>query len=120
MSKSFRRGEIWMVDFPKGNDYIIKGYRPAIVVSTDIVNTNVGCKTATVIPLTSSPSKGDLLSHIKIKANSGVNKLKGDSTALCEQLTTVNKDVIRFCLGRVDDRELEEVNSSMLNFLGLI
>ena len=80
-------------------------------------NRNFDCQIATVIPLTTSLLKGDFETHIKIKANADTNTLKGDSVAPIEQITTVNKENVRFCLGRLSDCEIELINNALKEFL---
>ena len=117
MAKSVRKYEIWMCNLPVDNT-ITKGYRPCVIVSNDYGNTNPDCGIASVVPMTSSVIKGDLPTHIKIEVGEN-NKLKTSSIALTEQITTISKDSIRFCLGRLNDCEKEKIDKAVLIALGL-
>ena len=120
MAKSVRRNEIWMVQFNSETNGLTRGYRPAIVVSNDFANTNRDCMITTVVPLTSSTIKGGLPTHVRIKANDKTNKLNGDSIALTEQLITVNRENdIRFCLGKLTDEEVVELNKALMISVGI-
>ena len=117
MASVVKRGEILMVDLlnqdKKGS--VMRGFRPAIIISNDLANsTGTIC---TVVPLISNAVKGEQPTHVVISdAN---NQLKCKSTALCEQPITVNKDQVRFCLGRVEREELKKIDQALLVSMGI-
>lgn len=119
MAKSVRKYEIWMCNFPQENS-LIKGYRPCVVVSNNFTNTNPECGIATVVPLTSSNLKGGLPTHMEVFPNVNINKLKSSSIVLAEQMTTVNKDDIRFCLGKLTLEQSETLDKVVMIALGIM
>ena len=93
----------------------MRGFRPAIIVSNDLANsTGTIC---TVVPLTSNVTKVEQPTHVVI--SNANNQLKCKSTTLCEQLITVNKDQVRFCLGRVEREELKKIDQALLVSMGI-
>ena len=118
MAKSVRKYEIWMCDLGANNT--MQGYRPCIIVSNEFTNTNKDCCVATIIPMTTSKTQGQLPTHIKINANEKINKLKGSSTALAEQIITINKDNIKFCLGKISSKEIGLIDKAVLVSLGYL
>ena len=117
MAKSLRKYEIWMTELEGGNN-LVTGYRPCVVVSNDFSNTNPECGIATVIPLTSSSLKGGLPTHCAINPNPKRNRLKAPSIALAEQIRTVDKDLVKFCLGRLSYDEIQLLDKAILISLG--
>lgn len=107
-----KRGGIW---------YIESGYcstvgseqrpgRPAIVVSND--KNNKSGKTVEVVYLTTQP-KRDLPTHVTIHSTSR------ESTAICEQITTVAVERFGDYCGEATAREMAQVNTAMLISLDL-
>ena len=116
-------GEIWMTDFCAGiqdKTSMIKGYRPAVIVSNEMTNTNPESGFALVVPVASNQSKGACGSHVTLNHLFGTNKLKVTSTALCEQIITVEKSQVRFCLGKVTMEELEQLDQALMVSLGIM
>ena len=83
-------GDIYYADLSqvmRGN-HIQTGRRPVIVVSNDICN--YFSWAITIVPLTSRLKRPDIPTHVMIKEDG----LKCLSMALCEQITTVDKDLL--------------------------
>jgi len=92
-SMSFKRGEIYYIE----NSFATTGSeqrpgRPAVIVSND--NNNERSTTVEVVYLTTQP-KTDLPTHVLIRS------LSRESTAICEQITTVAMERIGTFKGRV-------------------
>ena len=122
MAKSVRRGEIWMTDLlneDRKESSVMRGFRPCIVVSNEYTNTNPNSTIAMVIPLTSNALKGAMPTHVEVSKNESINRLKMTSTAPCEQITTCEKNQIRFFLGRVSDDEMKLIDQAILTALGM-
>lgn len=117
MASIVKRGEIWMVDSlneeRKGS--VMRGFRPAVIISNDLAN--ISGTICTVVPLTSNAAKGEQSTHVVISNEN--NQLRCSSIALCEQPTTVNKDQVRFCLGRVEREELKKIDRALLVSMGI-
>ena len=80
-----KRYEIWRAELPSAaNSHVQQGVRPVIIVSNDAANTH--SPVVTVVPLTSQCKK-PLPTHVLIREQG----LSTSSTALCEQIITVDK-----------------------------
>ena len=80
-----KRFEIWITNLPSTeNSHVQQGTRPAIIVSNDAANMH--SPVVTVVPLTSREKKS-LPTHVLLQEYG----LARSSTALCEQITTVDK-----------------------------
>lgn len=107
-----RRGEIYYIEsgFQTTGSEQRPG-RPAIIVSNDM--NNEFSSTVEVVYLTTQP-KHDLPTHVSIRS------LKRDSTALCEQITSVAVERIGDFCGEVCESEMRAIEAAMLNSLGLV
>ena len=94
--------DIWFAALPQvapGNR-VLSGPRPVVVVSAD--ETNHACPVVTVIPLTSHLDKPQAPTHALITANES-SHLLCNSRALAAHLTTIDKALLRWRIGRVED-----------------
>lgn len=107
----FKRGEIYYIDaFPVIGCEQRPG-RPAVIVLNDINNDH--SQTVEVVYLTSK-SKPNIPTHIAIGAGT-----QRESTALCEQITTVDINRVGDYYGRCTDEELAELNKAAMISLSL-
>lgn len=108
------------MDIKRGDIYYIGKYptigseqqagRPAIIVSNE--KNNQHSSTVEVVYLTTQP-KVDLPTHVTIYS------APRESTALCEQVTSVSVDRIGDKMGRLTDREMTQVDIALLVSLDL-
>ena len=94
--------DIWFASLPQvapGNR-VLSGPRPVVVVSAD--ETNHACPVVTVIPLTSHLDKPQAPTHALITANES-SHLLCNSRALAAHLTTIDKALLSWRIGRVED-----------------
>ena len=85
------------------------GYRPVVVIQND--TGNLHAPTVIVVPLTGSAQKPDLPTHVRIPA--GQAGLWRDSTALCEQLRTLEKTRLGRRLGALEPEALRLIDSAL-------
>ena len=105
-----RRGDIWYVE--KSDDTVgheQRSGRPAIVVSSEEVNRG---GTVEVVYLTTKPKPASEM-HVSVFA---CNKI---STALCEQVTTVDKRRLKRKNGTVCKGEMERIDRAMAMSIGI-
>lgn len=107
-----KRGDIWYIE----SGYATVGSeqrpgRPAVVVSND--KNNEYSSTLEVIYLTTQP-KHDLPTHVTIRSTNR------ESTALCEQITSVAVERFGDYCGHVTEREMNRIETALLISLGLI
>lgn len=91
-------GDIVFVDFGKGIGSEQGGVRPAIVVQNNKGNSVSPC--TVVVPVTSE-EKHRIPTHITLYPNSD-NGLTKISTAMCEQIRTIDKSRIKSKIGHID------------------
>lgn len=100
-----KRGDIWYIESGYSTGSEQRSGCPAVVVSND--RNNQFSSTVEVIYLTTQP-KRDLPTHVTI-----VN-LSRESTALCEQITTILTERLGTYKGRVTTEELEDIEEAIL------
>lgn len=96
--------DIAYIDFPRNDESVQSGLRPALIFSNDLCNTYSPVITA--IPFTSARKK-QLPTHLYIPASRQYG-LSTDSILLAEQITTVNKKRVQGIVGNVDSAILRE------------
>lgn len=106
-----RRGDIWYI----ASNYSTIGSeqragRPAVIVSND--RNNRHSQTVEVVYLTTQP-KRDMPTHVPIHCAGR------ESTALCEQISSVAKERVGDYLCHVTAEEMAGIESAMMNSLGM-
>ena len=104
------RGDVFFVEsFGKQIGSEQKTDRPAVIVSNDKNNENSPC--VEIVYLTTKP-KQNLPTHCKVKA-------LAQSTALCEQITTVSKERLGEFIRQCTDEEMAEIDKALAVSLGI-
>ena len=113
MNGMFYRGEVYYV-YPTGNEIGSEQHagRPAIIVSNSQNNKN--SSTLEIVYLTTR-EKRPMQTHVHINA---AGKLQ-ESTALCEQIFTVDKLRLNDYIGRLCDKEMQDIEFGLMVSLGL-
>ena len=95
---SVRRYDIWLADIPQTgeNSHTQRGIRPVVVVSNDMANRF--SPVISIVPMTANLNKTALPTHVYLRT-SGLDRA---SLALCEQVTTLDKQHLIRRLGAVD------------------
>ena len=91
------------------------GFRPVVIIQNDLGNLHA--PTVIAVPLTSSSSKPALPAHALIPAGEG--GLRRDSTALCEQVRTLEKSRLKRRLGCLDARRLRDIDRALRSALDI-
>lgn len=111
-----KRGEIYLANLPKIEGTSIQwGIRPVVAVANEMSNEH--SPVVQVVPITSQQAKNRIPTHINISTKCG---LKLNSTALCEQLMLVQKDIMYKKIGKLDDITMNSINGAILIQLGII
>lgn len=108
--RRFIRGEIYYISKGPSVGSEQQAGRPAIIVSNDQGNTYSG--TAEIVYLTTAP-KTDLPTHVTIRST-----LK-QSTALCEQIQTVDGSRIGDYIATCTDQEMSLIDAALMISLGI-
>jgi len=108
----YKRGQIWWLldSNPDYKSYEQSGSRPVIIISNDTANRF--SKILTVIPCTTAEKK-DLPVHVKLEIN-------GPSTALVEQIKTIDNSKLGAYIGTCDDVLINQLNEAIKIALGLV
>ena len=113
MANGIKRGEIYYISRSVSNPPVgseqIPG-RPGVIVSNDTFNR--ASSTVQVVYLTTR-IKAELESHVDIESAAK------PSTALCEQLYTVDKGRVGSYVGKCTDEEMEGIDKAIIYALGL-
>ena len=108
-----RRMEVWYADLPVREDSSVQGgKRPVLIVSNNICNENNSV--VTVIPMTRQFKGLHLPTHVVIEAPDG-----GESLVLVEQITTIDKQQLYDCLGKISRQDARIVEAAIREQLGL-
>lgn len=107
---SIKRGDVYYIEsyYQTGSEQ--KAGRPAIIISNDKNNEFAG--TVEVVYLTTQP-KRYLPTHVTIRS------VSRESTALCEQITTVSTERIRNYMGHITEDEMESIETAILISLAI-
>ena len=112
------RGDVWYADLGAHPDTSIQeGCRPVLVVSNNANNSNA--RTLTVIPLTARLKKLSLATHVLIETVEAC-PLEHDSMALVEQITTIDKSILREKIGKLDGGTMKKVDRAIRVQLSLL
>jgi mRNA interferase MazF len=109
------RGTMILVELDPtvGNEQ--RGLRPCIAVSDPAVNADQRFPLIAVVPITGTPGEGALYPELA----PGKSGLAKTSSALVDQIRSVDKRRIRSVFGRVTKEELASVDEGLELFLGL-
>lgn len=108
-----RRGEIYYIDRSQRDaETGVEQWsgRPAIIVSNNANNAHSDL--VEVVYLTTKPKKS-------LPTHADIHSAKLQSTALCEQITTVDKSRVGDYVGVLSQRELEALDAALLVSIGI-
>ena len=105
-----KRGEIYYISIPYNTGSEMAKNRPAVIVSCDALN--LSSPVITVVYLTATP-KHRTPGHVEI------NSSTRPSTALCEQIYTVDKSRVSSCIGEVTPDEMADIDAALMRTLGI-
>lgn len=106
-----KRGEIYFADITKydskGSEQ--SGRRPVVILQNNIGNK---FSPTTIIAIITTKSKRELPTHVELYKDE-VNKLKHDSVVALEQITTIDKDMLKFKIGELSENDNIRVMEAM-------
>jgi mRNA interferase MazF len=109
------RGTLVLVDLEPTLGHEQQGTRPCVVVSDAAVNSSQRFPLIAVVPVTGTPATGALYPSLA----PGASGLTKPSTALVDQLRSIDKQRIRKRYGQLSPQELEAIDSGLCLYLGL-
>lgn len=104
------RGDIFYIEQSVRCGNEIKKDRPGIVVSAEHLNAGESC--VEVVFLTSQPKK-EMNEHVKILSSGR------ESTALCEQISSISVSRLANYNGRITDEEMKAIDKALAASLGM-
>ena len=107
---NIKRGQIYYVARGYATGSEMRAGRPGIIVSNDAANAH--SPVVEVVYTTTQP-KADLPTHVTIRS------LERESTALCEQISSVSIDRLGRRVGEVTAEEMQSLEIAMLISLGI-
>ena len=110
------RGEIWMLNWEPRRGSEQGGYRPGLIIQTDLGNHAPGARTTIVVPLTTQGRPFVFYVPIPKTKDSG---LPADSWANCTQLFTVDKARLEKKLGKATAAQMAKVGEAVKGTLEL-
>jgi len=110
---TIRRGDIYYADLNPVLGSEQGDIRPVLVVQNDTGNKH--SPTVVIVPLTSS-KKAFLPTHVRI---SRTGALAMDSTALCEQVRTIDRKRLDGYIGRIDEDTQTAIDAALAVSVGL-
>jgi mRNA interferase MazF len=107
-----KRGEVYWADLTPRSGSEQRGRRPVIVISHDAFNEAPGWRSVIVVPLSTSAAQG-ARGPTAIPIPVGTGGLEKSSTALCHQVTTIDRAKLTKRLGSLPDWVLAEVGEGL-------
>ena len=98
------RGEIWLLDWNPRRGLEQGGFRPGIIIQSDLGNHAVGARATIVVPLT---TRGRAYAFYVPIPKAKDNGLPADSWANATQVFTVDKSRLAKRLGKVTPAQLK-------------
>lgn len=115
MDSTVKRGDIFYADLSPVVGSEQGGIRPVLIVQNDTGNRH--SPTVIAAAITSQTGKARLPTHINISgASVGLSK---DSVILLEQVRTIDKRRLREHMGRLDEKQMLQVDNAIAVSLGL-
>lgn len=109
-----RRGDIFFADLRDAGNGSKRGYRPVIVIQNNIGNAN---GSSVIVAIITSSTKKPLPTHVYLNQKHG---LKKPSTAVLEDIITIDKQKLCNYLGTVVNTDAEkQLNKAIRISLGL-
>lgn len=104
------RGEIWMLNFDPRRGSEQGGFRPGIILQTDLGNHAPGARTTIVVPLTTQ--NRPYVFYVPIPKSKATG-LPAASWANCTQLFTVDKERLVKRWGKVDSSVMKQIGEAV-------
>lgn len=116
MTRQCRRGEIYYADLNPIKGHEQGGRRPVLIIQNDIGNQF--SPTTIVAPLTTALSQRVYPTEVRVEAGAG--GLPQPSSALLNQIKTIDKDRLEERIGQFDERIMRRVDEAIKISLGLV
>ena len=112
--KMVYRGEIYFADLDPVEGSEQGGRRPVLILQNDVGNRYA--PTTIVSPITSQAKKHEYPTHVCIK---NVKEIDNRSIVMLEQIRTISKERLKYKLGKLNQRMMQEVDMAIHISLGI-
>jgi mRNA interferase MazF len=110
------RGELWLLDWNPRRGSEPGGFRPGIIIQSDLGNHAEGARTTMVVPLT---TQGRAYAFYVPVPKGKDNGLPANSWANATQVFTVDKSRLVKCLGKATSAQMKALTQALLAVLDL-
>ncbi|MDZ4186374.1 MAG: type II toxin-antitoxin system PemK/MazF family toxin [Desulfuromonadales bacterium] len=108
-----KRGDLYWENLSPRSGSEQTGRRPVIILSHDAFNEAPGWRSIIVIPVSTSPNQGRRGPTV-VTIPAGTANLKSDSSALCHQITTLDRAKLVERIGELSTEILVQVEKALL------
>ena len=110
----YHRGCAYLANLPYLGPDIPCGIRPIIILQNEIGN--IYSPNVTYVPITSKAKNNGQNTHYILK---DIPWLRQNSVALCENLNSIQKEVVLRFLGRLTKEQMEGIDQAVANQIGI-
>ena len=114
-----KRGEVYIANMEPRSGSEQRGRRPVIVVSSNAFNRVAGWRSVIVVPVTTSRAQVKR-GPTGILLPAGSAGLSKESTALCHQVTTLDRRKLLNKIGKLGAKQREELNDGLKAALDIL
>jgi len=108
-----QRGELYWAHLTPRSGSEQQGRRPVVVVSNDGFNDVPSWRSVIVIPLTTSTRQARR-GPTAIPLSASESGLPSDSTAVCHQITTLDRSKLATRIGALSERAIERIEQGII------
>ena len=108
-----KRGDLYWADLSPRSGSEQTGRRPVIILSHDAFNEAPGWRSIVVIPVSTSPTQSRRGPTV-VALPAGMANLKSDSSALCHQITTLDRAKLVERIGELSAEILAQIEKALL------
>jgi mRNA interferase MazF len=108
-----KRGDLYWANLSPRSGSEQTGRRPVIILSHDAFNEAPGWRSIIVIPVSTLPTQSRRGPTV-VTLSAGTANLKSDSSALCHQITTLDRAKLVERIGELSSETLAQVEKALL------
>lgn len=114
-----KRGDVYLANLAPRSGSEQTGRRPVIILSHDAFNETPGWRSIIVVPVSTSPNQARR-GPTTVALPAGTGGLHSDSSAICHQITTLDRAKLETRLGSLPSGTLTQVEKALLAAVGII
>ncbi len=114
-----KRGDVFIADLIPRSGSEQTGRRPVVIISNDGFNLTQNWRSIIVVPLSTSTSQA-LRTQTVVNISSGEGGRSRDGSALCHQVTTLDRSKIKQRIGALSEAKMLEIERGLKAAMDLI